>query len=208
MSDWTTTSTPAVLVLRYLQPLRGQLIEALSSEPLADDCLERLLRHLINQGLGQHGRGRVRDFLLRGIRSAAKSVLNELPKESRPQVDPACLAADAPSWLSHWRQGILERAWRQLEGEEHRHRSRPFYTIYRQAFDHPHETAEMLAVRASTASSTAIAPQRVSELLEPARQRFHRIVREEIARSLEQPDETAIDTELAESGLGELLRTA
>ena len=198
---WTQSRGAAALVVRYLLPMRGQLAEALGSESAADVGLRMLISHLVTEGFGSHGRGRLRDFLMRGMRSAARALVAELPADRRPEIDFSTWRGDDPRWLSRWRAEILSRTWRELERDEHRDLSRPVFTILRAAIGHPKETAEMLAVRVNTESDVVVQPATIRALIGPARRRFAELLLREVRVTLEQNDDAAVRGELTAIGV-------
>jgi hypothetical protein len=200
---WTQADSAAGIVLRYIVPMRRQLVLWLGSETLSDECLRLLITHLITQGFGEHGRGRIRDFLLRGIRSAAKAVVAETPEATRPEVDFSNWTTSSKSWLEHWRAAILARAWRTLERQEHRDASEPLFSILRAATAHPRETPEMLALRIQTESQISVSPESIQQLLPEARRRFARLLLGEIGETLDSPGNDSIHAELHAIGLAD-----
>ncbi len=204
-SPWTETHNAAGFVLRYLVPMRDQLIQGLGSEPLADECLKRIISHLVTQGFGGHAKGRLRDFLMRAIRSAAKTVIAEQAEAGGQQLefDVSHWTADAQSWRDHWRAAVLARAWRTLERREHQDRSSPLYTILRWSSAYPRETPAMLAIRINTESDVSVEADTIARLLPVARRRFAQILLGEIVETLDNKDSSAVESELAEIGLAE-----
>lgn len=192
---WTQADSAAGFVLRYLSAMRGQLIESLGSEKLSDHAMTLFIGHLVNKGYGGHDQGRLRDFLIRGIRSAAKVTVTKVPEAQRPAFDPNSLEPDSPSWVGHWRRCIWELSWRNLEQQEHKHPERLDYTVLKLATDNPQSTAAMLAVQVSAAAGLAIDESRVNEMLQAARQRFAQILATEIANTLHQPTADSIAAE-------------
>jgi hypothetical protein len=187
--------------------MRDQLIQWTSSEAIADESLKRLITHLVAQGFGSNGKGRIRDFLIRGIRSAAKSVVADLPDQKRPAIDFASWTADSPMWLANWRKGLLARAWRSLERAEHKDPTRPIYTTLRAATEHPEEDAAMLAVRINTQTDLRVEPSRISELLLSARSAFAQMLEHEIAETLDAVDPRSISQEIEILGLAGIFAT-
>ncbi len=198
---WTAADNAAGFVLRYLIPMREHLLQGLGDESIADESLKRLISHLITQGFGAHGKGRIRDFLMRGIRSAAKSVVTELPEAKRPKVDFATWTPDSAGWLAHWRNGLLTRAWRCLERAEHKDPTKPFYTVLRAATDHRDEDAAMLAVRINTQSDVQVDPKKLAPLLVEARKLFAQMLEIEVAETLDQLDAVQVQNEVEALGL-------
>lgn len=206
-APWTESHNAAGLVLRYLIPMRDQLLQWLGDESLADECLRRILNHLVAQGFGGRARGRLRDFLLRAIRSAAKTLVAEQGAAGAgtrlSPIDWNQWTVDAPSWRDHWRAAVLARAWRALERREHQDRSTPLYSILRWSSAYPRETPAMLAIRINTESDIRVDANTIARLLPLARRRFAQILLGEIVETLDEKDAAAVEAELADIGLAE-----
>lgn len=137
---WTGAGSAAGYVLRYLTPMRRLMIDIVGGEKEADRALAILVAHLVKAGFSGHDQGRLRDFLVRGIRSAAKAGYDEAVQErsqsesleladstdagatapTPPKLDVAKL--ESPYWLGYWREGILQRSWRAIERIQHARR--------------------------------------------------------------------------------------
>ncbi len=200
---WTQSQSAAAVIVRYLAPMRQQLVQWTGSESVADASLKMLIGHLVTQGFGPHGRGKMRDFLVRGIRSAAKATIAEIAENERPTIDFSTWKPDSPDWISHWRGELLARVWRELERDEHQDLSRPLYTILKATTAHPRETAQMLAIRINTESDIAVEPATIQTLIAPARKRFAELVLQEVSQTLEDRTDAAVMTELQAIGLAE-----
>jgi len=200
---WTQSQSAAAVIVRYLAPMRLQLVQWTDNESLADDSLKMLIGHLIAQGFGQHGRGKMRDFLIRGIRSAAKATVAEIAESERPTIDFTTWKPDSPQWIAHWRSEMLARAWRELERDEHQDLSRPLYTILKTTTAHPRETPQMLAIRINTESDIAVEPTTIQKLVAPARKRFAELILQEVSQTLEDRSDAALLAELQTIGLAE-----
>ncbi|MGV3485487.1 MAG: hypothetical protein ACO1RT_13810 [Planctomycetaceae bacterium] len=198
---WTGAENAAGFVLRYLLPMRELLIQTIGSETIADESLKRLISHLVAQGFGANGKGRIRDFLMRGVRSAAKSVISEVPAEKRPGVDFNEWTPDSPTWIAIWRKGLLTRAWRGLERIEHKDEAKPLYTILRAATEHPEEDVTMLAIRVNTKTGLRLEPAAIREHLIAARTVFSQLLEHEIAETLDQVDHGSVMQEVQNLGL-------
>lgn len=129
---WTGAGSAAGFVLRYLSPMRRLLTDVLGSESDADRALAILISHLVKAGYSGHAKGRLRDFLILGLRSAAKARVTEIESKAkkagesfRPRdLDLDSAKTESRRWLSYWREGLLQRTWRALEREQHRERTR------------------------------------------------------------------------------------
>lgn len=194
---WTEAESAAACVLRYVTAMRGQLIELFGDAELADQAIALLLSHLAKKGYSGLANGRLRDFLIRGIRSAAKAVLADLPEDERPAADPKSLRSDSEAWLGYWRHCLLETTWRALEREEHHDPQTFGFTALWSATEHPEETTDALATRVSAAKQQQIAPQELAEPLRQSRERFAELLKREVACTLENPTPEAIRKEFA-----------
>lgn len=182
--------------------MRRQLIALLGTEQQADEALNLLLAHLVSAGFGDYKKGRLRDFLVRGLRSAAKSRLSEMPKDETPGVDLEHLTIESKEWLRLWREGLLERAWRSLERKEHAEPELPVYSVLHQATANPEATPEMLAVQINTEFGLQIDQQIVCAVLPEARALFAQLVADEVAETLEAPTIEEVKREIGQLGLG------
>lgn len=129
---WTGAGSAAGFVLRYLPPMRRLLTDVFGSESDADRALAILISHLVKAGYSGHAKGRLRDFLILGLRSAAKARVTEIEAKAKKagesvaprEWDLDSAKTESRKWLSYWREGLLQRTWRALEREQHRERTR------------------------------------------------------------------------------------
>lgn len=198
---WTQADSAAGFVLRYLIPMRRQLVEILGSGSMADESLKLLLAHLVSVGFGEHKQGRLRDFLLRAIRSAAKTHAAELPEASRPKLDLGQATLESKAWLGFWRDGLLERAWRSLERHEHANPEQPVYLVLNTATSNPKATPAMLAKSILADAKRELTESQVDELLPLARTLFAQFIADEVAETLEGPSKDAVKKEIVQLGL-------
>ncbi len=199
---WTEADSAAGFVLRYLVPMRRQLTAVMSIEGHADNALKLLLGHLVSVGFGDHKQGKLRDFLLRGIRSAAKSANNELPEANRPELKLDSVTLESKEWLTYWREGLLERAWRSLERYEHANPQEPLYTVLRASTSGGVNTPEMLAAQIASESGIQLDSQSVERFLPESRMMFAQLIADEVAETLEKPRSDDVKQEIALLGLG------
>jgi hypothetical protein len=182
--------------------MRRQLIAVLGSDEEADESLKLLLAHLVSAGFGDHKQGRLRDFLVRGMRSAAKSRLGETIRQDDGEADIESLTLESKSWLRYWREGLLERAWRSLERIEHANPESPVYSILHVATTNPGATPEMLAVQIKAELGLQTEADRIRETLPEARAMFAQLVADEVAETLEAPSAEDVKREIVQLGLG------
>lgn len=228
---WTGAGSAAGYVLRYLAPMRRLMIDVTGNEQEADRALAILVTHLVRAGFSGHDRGRLRDFLVRGIRSAAKATYDEsvqrseknelesrdaaMPIPAPPKLNVAKL--ESPQWLGYWRDGILQRSWRSLERFQHARRYDSavrsasltgetsqedcVHDILRIAIAHPKETPQGWAERLESLGGRPIEPDEVQAQLELARIRFAQYVADEVAQTLEIPEPAKVQAEIKTLGL-------
>ncbi len=201
-NPWTKADSAAGFVLRYLAPMRRQLTSIMGSPEQADEALKLLLSHLVSVGFGDHKRGRLRDFLLRGIRSAAKTRVGEMPEGERPALNLDALTLESKQWITFWREGLLERAWRSLERQEHAKPDSPVFSVLHCATANPQATPAMLVVQISSELGVNTDEAMVQRTLPIARALFAQLVADEVAETLESPTSDGVKREIAQLGLG------
>jgi len=212
--SWTDADSAAGFVLRYLTPMRRQLIEVMGSPAEADECLKLLLAHLISAGFGEHKRGRLRDFLVRGVRSCAKARLAELPSNEQLQREIDQIQLDSKFWLRVWRDCLLDRAWRALERHQHGDPGSLAYVLLTTSVDHPQASPDELLslVQASLSDdsgeqwpvevTTSLDTSTMVEKLNRARALYAQLIADEVVETLETPDPIAVKKEIQRLGLG------
>ena len=199
---WSQADSAAGFVLRYLAPMRRQLAVLLESTEQADEGLKMIIAHLVSAGFGDQEHDRLRDFLLRSIRSAARKRLKEIPEDKRPEIDFDQLQSDSKDWLRYWREGLLERAWRALERIEHATPSRPLYSVLHCATANPKATLGMLVIQIATEAGVQIDETKAEAFLTEARWMFAQLVADEISETLEKPESVDVRQEIKTLGLG------
>ena len=199
---WTKADSAAGFVLRYLAPMRRQLTEVLGSGERADEALKLLLSHLVSVGFGEHKRGRLRDFLLRGIRSAAKNCVAEIPEADRQTLDLDSLTLESKQWIGFWREGLLERAWRSLERMEHATPDPPVYSVLHYSTANRDAAPGELATIIESETGIEINADSIDSILPESRAVFAQMVADEVAETLESPTGEDVKREIGQLGLG------
>ena len=199
---WSQADSAAGFVLRYLAPMRRQLAVLLKSTEQADEGLKMIIAHLVSAGFGDQEHERLRDFLLRSIRSAARKRLKEIPENKRPEIDFDQLQSDSKDWLRYWREGLLERAWRALERIEHATPSRPLYSVLHCATANPQATASMLVIQIATETGVQIDEPKAEAILTESRSIFAQLIADEVSETLENPESADVRQGIKTLGLG------
>ncbi len=199
-NPWTKADSAAGFVLRYLAPMRRQLTEVLGSTEQADEALKLLLAHLVSAGFGEHKQGRLRDFLLRGIRSAAKNCVSSSSEPQPIKLD--TLTLESKQWITFWREGLLERAWRTLERQEHLAPAPPVYSVLHHSTTHRDASPDQLVSILKDQAGIQIDAATVNLILPQARAMFAQAVADEVAETLESPTGDEVKKEIGLLGLG------
>jgi hypothetical protein len=199
---WTKADSAAGFVLRYLAPMRRQLTEVLGSTEQADEALKLLLAHLVSVGFGEHKRGRLRDFLLRAIRSAAKNCAAASTTDPQFSAKLEELTLEAKPWTTYWREGLLERAWRALERQEHQTPDPPLYSVLHYSTTNREASTEELQKILKSQAGIDLALSALQAMLPQARAMFAQLVADEIAETLESPTGEDVKREIGMLGLG------
>ena len=199
--SWTQADSAAGFVLRYLSPMRRQLTVVLGSKAEADEALKILLSHLVQAGFGDHKRGRLRDFLVRGVRSCAKARMGELSEDESRDAKLAELTLHSKDWLRLWRECLLERSWRALERFEHANPDAPVYSVLSRATADEHATSDVLAVRICEECGIEIDADMVESLLPAARTMFAQLIADEVVETLEKPSKDDVKEEIKTLGM-------
>ena len=198
---WTEADSAAGFVLRYLTPMRRQLAAIMGSNSEADESLKLLLQHLVSAGFGEYKKGRLRDFLIRGIRSSAKARVAEMPEASRPKINLDGVTLESSEWLGFWRDCLLERAWRALERHEHTNSDMPVYSVLFAINAQPNATTQQLAQSISQELGTTVDEATVDRALPMAKAMFAQLIADEIVETLESPTKDDVKQEINTLGM-------
>ncbi|WP_143543861.1 hypothetical protein [Rhodopirellula sp. MGV] len=201
---WTEAESAAGFVLRYLTPMRRLLIKTLGSEQEADQALRILLTHLVSAGFGEHRKGHLRDYLAKAVRSCAKARLTERGDLDEDAINQQCaaLTPDSKKWLLLWRDGLLERAWRALERQEHQDRSRPLYTILWTSTINSKVTPDELAQLVEGKTGTRPDQSQLQQLKLEAKAAFAQLLADEVVETLHTADKVSVKNEINRLGIG------
>ena len=200
--SWTEADSAAGFVLRYLAPMRRQLAAILGSNSEADESLKILLAHLVNAGFGEHKTGKLRDFLIRGVRSCAKARIADLPENERPDVSLDSVTAASDQWLGFWRDCLMERAWRALEWHEHANPDSPVYSVLFAMKSNPKINITQLVQQVSKEVGIEADADMVNRAIPLARSMFAQLIADEVVETLESPSKEDVKEEIRLLGMG------
>ncbi len=200
--SWTEAESAAGFVLRYLPPMRKQLVQALGTAAEADQALKILLTHLVSAGFGDHRKGRLRDYLFKAVRSAAKAHLTEQGRLESDRAKLDVIANASKEWLVMWRDCLLHRAWRALERMEHHDRQRPLYTVLWTGTTHSQAGLDELGKLVEQACGVKLDQVKLQQMKLEAKAAFAQLLADEIVETLETPDKASVKKEIQSLGIG------
>jgi hypothetical protein len=179
----------------------------------AEDVVQDFLTRAVGRPFTpeQVQRGRFRDYLKAALCNAAITYYRRTASPHRAAAVrsfPAAEVDDAAdrAWLAEWRGCLLQRAWDALEQHEHLTPRGIANTALRLAVDHPEESSESLAARATALTGHAVGAATFRKQLSRARRRFAQLLVNEIRQTLEQGRAEDVIEELCDLGLMDVVR--
>lgn len=202
---WSQIQDPLRFVMRYSEAIRAYLVALLRDNEAAEEACQEFLARFLERGLksATPDRGRFRDYLKVSVRNTAISLLR---RKQPAQVEQGMLETLASTsaddaWLREWQRVVLEKAWRELESHEHASPGCLYFTALRLSVDHPDETSERLAARATALAGRPVSAAAFRQQLSRGRRRFAESILHEVAQTLTSPSPKELAEELAELGL-------
>lgn len=193
---WTQAGSAAAFVIRYVSPMRRQLVLWLQDEPLADQALALFINHLVSKGYGSHCTGRLRDFLFRGMLSSVKVCLQKTASAGRPVIDLRQLQSDPSGWIEHWAQCLQDHAWRGLEQWQHKNPGQLDFVLMQATLRQPAASLPVLAAHVTAETGQPIDQQALPKQIQAARRRWLNLLAKEVALTLDQPSRESIRDEM------------
>lgn len=209
------------LVLRYRRAIRRYLVALLQNETDAEDVAQDVLRRILDGKFAkaEAARGRFRHYLKQALRRAAGSFVqrDRIQQERRKRwFDRFRRADDTPldfdlsaeqerQWLTQWRLAVLEHTFERLEDYQREHPGCVYVELLRARAAYPDDDNQQLAGRLLAATGP-LKNGAFRALLMRARRRFAELLLEEVAAGLDDATPAAVEEELVELGLLELVR--
>lgn len=214
-THWSRVNDPAYFVLRYDLAIRKYLGALLKNPDAVQEVIHEVLIGILKRGLLQiqENAGRFRDYLRASLRHAVYQYWRS--KQNLPSGDAELDSVATPDlspdqesdrlWLAEWRACLLDRTWQALRAVEDT-KSSPYHTVLRLAVSHPNDTSLMLASRAEAMLNRPMRPDTFRQQLKRARRKFAELLRDEVARTLDDPSPEAIVDEFIDLGMLEFMR--
>jgi hypothetical protein len=216
-THWSRVRDPSYFVLRYDLAIRKYLASLLKNEDAVQEVIHEVLLGILKRGLEriQSNAGRFRDYLRASLRHAVYQYWRQKQKDpgGDAELDTLASAELTPGeeadrvWITDWRECLLDRTWRALLAlQDNSGGASPYYTVLRLAVDHPNDTSTVLAARAEAALQRPIRADTYRQQLRRARRRFAELLRDEVARTLDDPTPEAIVDEFINLEMLEFMR--
>jgi RNA polymerase sigma-70 factor (ECF subfamily) len=182
----------------------------------ADEVYQEFSLQLVHGKLGgaDSGRGRFRDF----VKGTLFHLIADYRAKRRRWPDPlptgeVSLAASENTesrrdFDNSWCDEVLARAWAALAGNEDEPGGGNMYAVLRFRAEHPDMHSSQMAEQLSVDLGQPFSAVGVRQILHRARERFARLLLEEVADSMDNPTIDALEDELIELCLLEYCRTA
>jgi DNA-directed RNA polymerase specialized sigma24 family protein len=205
------------LLERYGGAIHRYLLGAVREPDLAGDLSQEFAVRFLQGDLkgADPGKGRFRDFVKGVLRNLVASHFRrerrrpmELsPDHPEPGVDDPPSAEDEQAFVACWREEFLARGWKALQRFE-AETGQPYHTVLRYRADHPDEASEDMARALGERLGRAITSAGMRKALQRAREKFADLMLEDLAASLSNPTQEAIERELIDLELYEYCRPA
>jgi RNA polymerase sigma factor (sigma-70 family) len=214
-TDWSLVHEPAYIVLRYSSAIQGYLRALIRNGHDAEEVGQDFFLWVSEHGFPRisKDRGRFRDYLKKVIRNTAVSFLR---RPQGPKLTPLDIsqipepeeAFDDPDekWLAEWRQCILQRAWKRLRDHQRKSRNNLACKVLRLCAAHPGENSEALAERMSKLLRKPMRADAFRKQLSRARHKFAFYLVDEIVQTLDDPEPSDVEDELADLHLIKYVR--
>ena len=216
-THWSRVDDLSYFVLRYELAVRKYLTALLKNPDAVQDVIHEVLVGILKRGLGQikGNAGRFRDYLRTSLRHAVFQYWRKQNKPTGTETVPEDMVDEQPSpedemdrvWLTQWRECLLDRTWKTFKHRQDQSKNNDgFYTILKLAVDHPGMTSTALAAKAEAQLQRPIRPDSYRQLLRRARRRFAELLRDEVARTLDDPTPEALVDEFIDLGMLDYMR--
>jgi RNA polymerase sigma-70 factor (ECF subfamily) len=213
-AHWGTAEEAAaarsVLMERYCGAVYRYLLSAVRDPFVAEDLTQEFALRFI-QGrfrMADPSQGRFRNY----VKTALFHLVDDWRQRQCKEVKPVRLESDevvpAPdesaaaeqAFRDSWRQELLARTWKALEGVQQQE-GKPYHAVLRFRVDHPDMPSPQMAEQLSAGLGKPLTAAGVRQLLHRARERFADLLLEEAQASLQGAAHADLEEELAELNL-------
>lgn len=194
------------LLHRYAASVYQYLLACVRDESTADDLAQDFALRFLDGRYesADRDRGRFRDFLKRCLSNMAtdyfRSVSSEKKHLNNLHSNSAARTAEK-DFDSHWQQDMLAQTWTVFE-EKYSSQS-PLFLVLRHRAEFPDQTAVQIsaALQSQISEPNPLTDAWVRQTLHRGRAAFAKLLRNEVARTLTDPNPDSVDEELGALGL-------
>jgi hypothetical protein len=200
---------PHAVLGRYGRAVRGYL-DALLGPDDGEEAAQAFAVKVLSGAFSAWapGRGRFRDYLKRAVHNAARDAQRGRSRRPIDLEDPDALSGPGSPgsvWLGLYRGEILRSALAALDAYQSSHPGNVFATLIRALGQRVDEAERLsddeLAVALSAATGKQYTPSNARMQASRARRKLAELIREEVARTLDDPTSEGVDDELRSLGL-------
>lgn len=192
-----------VLLERYKGAVHRYLLAALRDANAADDLAQEFFLRFVRGDLrnAHPDKGRFRDLIKTTLfhlivdhQRRLKTRPQQLPSDDRAPADSTAenLTSDE-QFLDSWRQQLLSRTWKALNG-----RDATYYSVLKMRAENNELSSAQMAENLTSELGQPVSPDWVRTRLKRARAQFADLLLDELAQSLDNPTRERLEEELAD----------
>jgi DNA-directed RNA polymerase specialized sigma24 family protein len=213
-TNWCVVRDPEQFVLRYGPAINAYVSSLVRDGVEADEVVQNFLLKVVERGFltVDPRRGRFRDYLKVSVKNAVLSHYRARRPRVAEESELAGLAVPAEAeaaadleWLAHWRQCLLDKAWRALDRHERASPGNLACTVLKAVAERPDDTSDAQAARINVAlagrDGQSLTPAAFRKQLSRARRLFAETLLVEVAQTLDRWDADAVEQELIDLDL-------
>lgn len=216
-THWSRVDDIGYFVLRYEVAVRKYLMALLKNPDVVQEVIHDVLLGILKRGLGQikGNAGRFRDYLRSSLRHAVFEQWRKQAKAASVESVLDDIVCEQPGpedemdrvWIMQWRECLLERTWKAFRFQHERGEvNGAYYPILRLAVDFPGMSSTAMAAKAEVELNKTIRADGLRQHLRRARRHFAELLRDEVARTLDDPTPEALVDEFIDLGILDYMR--
>lgn len=216
-THWSRVNDPAWFILRYELAVRKYLTALLKNSDSVQEVIHEVLVGILKRGLVQikDSPGRFRDYLRTSLRHAVFQYWRKQAKAPTGDANFDAIVSEQPSpeeeidkvWIAQWRECLLDRTWRVFRQQQEKGEvNKAYYIILRLTVDNPGLSSTALAAKAGVILDKSIRPDAARQYLRRARRHYAELLRDEVARTLDNPSPESLVDEFIDLGILDYMR--
>jgi RNA polymerase sigma-70 factor (ECF subfamily) len=209
-SDETVRQAQEALMERYKGAVYRYLLGALRDRDAADELFGEFCLRFVTGAFAKADpeKGRFRDYVKTALYHLIVDYQNRRkrgPKQLLDEgsaADPAApdLELNEKEFTESWRNDVLHRAWTALDTAS-KTGGQSYYTVLRLKAENPDLSSQEIARRLGGEMGRELTEEWVRTTMKRAREKFSKLILDDLARSLKGPTREALEQELIDLGL-------